>query len=403
MHRFSSLTLSQKLVSALALFGIAPAMLIAWLTYTRSAATLTEDVGKSYQHAAVALHDTIDRNLFERYGDVQAFGVNEAVFNRGAWYKVGADTNAVAQVANTYVALYGIYSVSMVLDLEGRVIAVNDKDAAGKPVDTAWLYGERYADAAWFKDAVAGRFLTQSGSALTGTVVTDVFDDPQTARIRSGNGKVMGFTAPIRDRDGKVMAVWHNRADFALGSIEYLPQHVRAGTLDRLLLRPVGVLAQLLAEEFSMRRLGRIAQAAVVLVIALVTVDVSWTLAGAVVAIAGMVGAVLTFGGLFVLTSSVSFWSPNTQEFANAFTYGGATVGEFPTHLFPRWLRWFFIGVIPAGGVVYLPAMYALHAPNPLGVPVWAQVLAPLVCVPVLFVAAAVWRLGVRHYESTGS
>jgi Methyl-accepting chemotaxis protein (MCP) signalling domain len=216
MHRFSSLSLSQKLVGSLALFGIAPAMLIAWLTYSRSAATLTEDVGKSYQHAAVALHDTIDRNLFERYGDVQAFGVNDAVFNRAAWYKVGADTNAVARVANTYVALYGIYTVSLVVDLDGRVIAVNDTDAAGKPLDTAWMYGERFADAPWFKDAVAGRFLTQSGSALTGTVVTDVFEDPQTARIRGGSGKVVGFTAPIRDRAGNVIAVWHNRADFAL-------------------------------------------------------------------------------------------------------------------------------------------------------------------------------------------
>ncbi len=216
MHRFSSLTLSQKLVGALALFGIAPAMLIAWLTYSRSASTLTDDVGKSYEHAAVALHDTIDRNLFERYGDVQAFGVNDAVFNRAAWYKVGAEANAVARVANTYVALYGIYTVSMVIDLDGRVIAVNDADAAGKPLDTAWMYGERFADAAWFKDAVAGRFLTQSGSALTGTVVTDVFDDPQTARIRGGSGKVVGFTAPIRDRAGNVIAVWHNRADFTL-------------------------------------------------------------------------------------------------------------------------------------------------------------------------------------------
>ena len=216
MHRFSSLTLSQKLVGALAVFGIAPAMLIAWLTYSRSAATMTEDVGKSYEHAAVALHDTIDRSLFERYGDVQAFGVNAAVFDKAAWYKVGADTNKVAEVANTYVALYGIYSLSLVLDLDGRVIAVNDKDAAGKAIDTAWLYGERFAEAPWFKDAVAGRFLTQSGSALTGTVVTDVFEDPQTARVHNGRGKVVGFTAPIRDRGGNVIGVWHNRADFAM-------------------------------------------------------------------------------------------------------------------------------------------------------------------------------------------
>ncbi len=192
-------------------------------------------------------------------------------------------------------------------------------------------------------------------------------------------------------------------ADFVLGSIEYLPQHVRTGTLDRLLVRPVGVLPQLLAEEFSMRRLGRIAQATIVLVIAVATVDVAWTAARAVVAVAGLVGAVCTFGGLFVLTSSISFWSPNTQEFANAFTYGGATVGEFPVHLFPRWLRWFFVGVVPARFVVYLPAMYALDAANPLGVPTWVQVLSPLVCVPVLLAAAAVWRLGLRHYESTGS
>jgi Methyl-accepting chemotaxis protein (MCP) signalling domain len=216
MHRFGSLTLSQKLVGALACFGLAPAALIAWLSYSTSASTMTDDVGKSYEHAAVTLHDTIDRNLFERYGDVQAFGVNDAVFNRAAWYKVGAERNAVAQVANTYVALYGIYTISMVLDLDGRLIAVNDKDAAGKALDTAWLYQERFADAAWFKDAVAGRFLTQAGSALTGTVVTDVFDDPQTARIRGGNGKVIGFTAPIRDRSGKLVGVWHNRADFAL-------------------------------------------------------------------------------------------------------------------------------------------------------------------------------------------
>src|SRR4051794_8686112 len=44
-------------------------------------------------------------------------------------------------------------------------------------------------------------------------------------------------------------------ADFLMGSIEYLPQHVRAGTLDRLLARPASVLAQLLAQEFALRRI----------------------------------------------------------------------------------------------------------------------------------------------------
>ena len=192
-------------------------------------------------------------------------------------------------------------------------------------------------------------------------------------------------------------------ADFVMGSVEYLPQHVRTGTLDRLLVRPAGVLAQLLAQEFALRRIGRIVQASTVLVIVLVTTDVDWTLDGALVAVAGVVGAMLTFCAVFLATSSLSFWSPNTQEFANAFTYGGATVAEFPTHIFPSWLRVFFIGVVPAGAVVYFPAMYALHADNPLGFPRWMQAASPLVCVPVLAVGGLIWRFGVRHYESTGS
>jgi len=192
-------------------------------------------------------------------------------------------------------------------------------------------------------------------------------------------------------------------ADFAMGSIEYLPQHVRTGTLDRLLVRPAGVLAQLLAEEFALRRIGRIVQATIVLTVVIATTDVEWTFTGSLIAVAGAIGAMFTFCALFLATSSISFWSPNTQEFANAFTYGGATVAEFPTHIFPSWLRVFFIGVVPAGVVVYLPAMYALGADNPLGIPTWVQVLSPLVCLPALAVGGLVWRLGVRHYESTGS
>ena len=216
MHRFNSLTLTQKLVSALAVFGLLPAIFIAWTTYQTASQAMTDDVGKAFTQSAVALNDTIDRNLFERYGDVQAFGVNDAIFDRASWYKPGAAANDVARIANTYVALYGIYTLSVVVDLEGRVIAVNDRDAAGKDIDTAWMYEQRYSDTAWFKDALAGRFLTQQGSALTGTAVSDVFDDPDTKRAYGGSGRVIAFTAPVRDAQGKVIAVWHNRATFTL-------------------------------------------------------------------------------------------------------------------------------------------------------------------------------------------
>jgi ABC-2 type transport system permease protein len=192
-------------------------------------------------------------------------------------------------------------------------------------------------------------------------------------------------------------------ADFLMGSVEYLPEVVRTGVFDRFLVRPSGVLCQLLAQEFALRRIGRILQAGIVLVVVLVTMDAEWTPARLLVALAGIVGSAIAFCSLFLATSSLSFWSPNTQEFANAFTYGGATVAEFPTHVFPAWLRAFFIGVVPAGVVVYLPAMYALGADNPLHIARWVQILSPAACIPVALVAGWIWRRGIRRYESTGS
>ena len=46
-----------------------------------------------------------------------------------------------------------------ILDLQGKVIAVNDHDAAGKPVDTSFIYQKNFKDAVWFKESLAGNFL----------------------------------------------------------------------------------------------------------------------------------------------------------------------------------------------------------------------------------------------------
>ncbi|MCC7143825.1 MAG: methyl-accepting chemotaxis protein, partial [Candidatus Eisenbacteria bacterium] len=167
-----------------------------------------------YQTTAASIGDFIDRNLFERYGDVQAFGTNRVIAERESWYQVGSERNQIAAAANQYVALYCIYDLSMVVDLEGRVVAVNDRDLTGKPIDTAWMYHQNYRDEGWFQDAISGRYL--DSAALTGTVVTDVQVDDEVKRACGGDGLVVGFSAPIKNAQGQVIGVWNNRAKFSL-------------------------------------------------------------------------------------------------------------------------------------------------------------------------------------------
>jgi ABC-2 type transport system permease protein len=53
--------------------------------------------------------------------------------------------------------------------------------------------------------------------------------------------------------------------------------------------------------------------------------------------------------------------------------------------------------------VGYLPAVAILGRPDPLQTPLLLQWLAPLAGVVFLLLALRVWRVGVRHYRSTGS
>ena len=118
--------------------------------------------------------------------------------------------------------------------------------------------------------------------------------------------------------------------DLLISPVENASIHIKAGTFDQFLIRPVGTLWQLCAVEFALRRLGRTIQPLIVLVIALDLVDLErpW-LAAIAVPVTIVAGAVI-FGAVWVVTSSVAFWTVETQEFANAFTYGGGADDQLP-------------------------------------------------------------------------
>ncbi len=208
--------LTTKLSLAIVATGLLPALIIGGLAL-RTANQTAGDVGKTLEASAVNLADTIERNLFERYGDVQAFTLNEAVFDRSSWYHIGSESNRISAVANRYANLYGCYPLSYVVDLEGRLVAVNDKDPTGKAIDTVSLYQKNFKEEAWFQAAVAGQF-TKSGS-LDGTYLEDLRVDVDLKKVYGGEGLSLGFTALIKDSSGKSVGVWRNVAIECLGAV----------------------------------------------------------------------------------------------------------------------------------------------------------------------------------------
>ena len=180
-------------------------------------------------------------------------------------------------------------------------------------------------------------------------------------------------------------------------------QRVRRGSFDQLLLRPVNITTQVLGDDFAMRRLGRIAQGIIIFAIAVNLADIQWTVGKALYLPLMLLGMVAFFGGLFVIGSTITFWTVESIEAINVLTYGGSEMMQYPMHIYPSPLRRFFTYVVPAIFLNYTPALYFLGKPDPLGLPASLRFVSPLVGIGLLLAALAFWRFGIRHYQSTGT
>ena len=190
-------------------------------------------------------------------------------------------------------------------------------------------------------------------------------------------------------------------ADTAIGSVERIGAYVRTGRPrpddDQAGAPPrAGLRRPVHAQED-----GPADQAAVVFGWACTYVD--WTPLRVLVAVSMIVSGALVFFGLFLGFSCVQFWTTDATEFANAFTYGGATVTQYPLSIFPREVLVGLTFVIPVAFVNWYPCLYLLGRTDPFGMPEALQFASPLAGAVTVAAALVVWRFGVRHYTSTGS
>ncbi|MGI5455205.1 ABC transporter permease [Streptomyces sp. CA-249302] len=192
-------------------------------------------------------------------------------------------------------------------------------------------------------------------------------------------------------------------ADLVLGSMDVLGARIRDGSFDTLLVRPAPVLAQIGADRFAVRRLGRILQGAVVLGWALAAIDVDWTAAKMLLVPVMVVSGAAIFCALFVAGAAFQILAQDASEVQNAFTYGGTTLLQYPPTVFGKDLVRGVTFMLPLAFVNWVPASYVLGRPYPLDLPDWAAFAPPLVAAACCALAGLAWRAGLGAYRSTGS
>lgn len=193
-------------------------------------------------------------------------------------------------------------------------------------------------------------------------------------------------------------------AEGGVRGFDVFPAMIRSGDFDRVLLRPRSAALQVAARELQLMRLGRLSQGVVILVWAWITLGLGLTWGHLALCAGAILGAAALFAGLFIITATASFWSTESLELVNVLTYGGTEAGQFPLDIYRPWFRNLFIFVVPLACVTYFPALALLGRTDPLlGAPAWFLRAAPVLGFVFLVLSLQLWRVGVRHYRSTGS
>ncbi|MEZ4653668.1 MAG: ABC-2 family transporter protein [Candidatus Eisenbacteria bacterium] len=207
-------------------------------------------------------------------------------------------------------------------------------------------------------------------------------------------------------------------AEMLTTGLDAMPELVRTGAMDGLLIRPVPPLLQLLGRDIRLLQLGRTLQGAVALTLALTQLPATRSEEALLFLVLAIVCTTAIYVGVFIAAGASCFWTVQSGEVFNAFTYGGAAMTQFPISVYPGWLRALFLFLIPLGMTTYLPAARAVGkephwgawfswlprtGASDAGSLAWLPWTAPLVAAVFLFLCWRFWRLGLDHYQGTGS
>lgn len=210
-------------------------------------------------------------------------------------------------------------------------------------------------------------------------------------------GTVAGYTLPqLALCFGVILAATSLAECFARG-FDAFAAILSQARFDRLLVRPRGLIFQLLCEEMKLSMVPRLLQAVLMLGWAISAGAVRWTAAKAAVLVLMILCGAAVFFGLFLINAALCFFTLEGLEVMNIFTDGPREYGKYPFGIYGRGVLWILTLLVPLALVQHWPLQYLLDRG-----PGWYGLL-PLLSLLFLIPCAAAWRLGVRHYHSTGS
>ena len=210
--------------------------------------------------------------------------------------------------------------------------------------------------------------------------------------------EVEGFTLNQVLLCTSVVSMAYSMAEVFARGFDIFPRLLANGEFDRVLVRPRGVIFQVLASHMEFLRLGIFLQAFAVLCYALPRSGVVWTGDKVGTLVLMIFCGALIFFGLYLMYATFAFFTTEGLEFMNILTYGGREFGRYPFVIYGEEVLKFVTFVVPLALFQYYPLLYLLGREQSV-----LYKFTPLFGLLFLIPAMAFWKFGLRRFKSTGS
>jgi ABC-2 type transport system permease protein len=179
---------------------------------------------------------------------------------------------------------------------------------------------------------------------------------------------------------------------------EFGGEYVMEGKFDRVLIRPVASLFQVLFEAFRIESFHEILVGLILVFWTAAQLGIHWNAVDLLLLAVFAGSGAGIYIAVFLMLSCFSFWFEDRIG-VHPPAWNLLAFGRYPLSIYSGAIRFFLSWIIPFGFATFYPSVRLLHRSAFRGY----AALSPFVALVFLGLMLMLWRTGVRHYSSTGS
>lgn len=185
-------------------------------------------------------------------------------------------------------------------------------------------------------------------------------------------------------------------------TVFHLDNQITSGGLDKFLIRPMGLIKQMVCHRFGDTFLGQIIVTLIFMVSAVIKINYQMTFFSYIYLFLAVIGGVLIQSGAMIILGSLSFWMLRSSDLADIVYYDMRTFIHYPLTVFPAYIRIILTYILPWAIINYYPSLIILHKVQTVE-EFMLGILSPVIGVLVFLLSLLVFKRGLSRYSGSGS